>query len=371
MNLRNTVRRLSQRSSAGLNINQRVAIVIAGVLFLLAGFTIVRFLLNFNQLQRLAEESGSTTPVEVPTSTEVSGTGAVVSPGAAPIPASAEPAEVAEWLVPLNRYRAMVGLAPVTADARLSRGDLLHSHYLAVNYAPQLPDLSLGAEAHTEDPSKPGFSTEGEAAAQASDIDWMWDPNSRPKPSWAVDDLMQAPFHRMQIINPYLRSVGYGAACQGAVCFAALNTGTDADPLSEMPSRWPKPLVFPADGSVIDARMFSGEWPDPLTACRGYTSPAGLPITLELGHLIQPGFSDYSIKGAGADSPSIEACAFDANTYVNSDPAAQSVARAILSQFGAIVIVPRKPLPPGRYVVALTAGQRYTWSFSIVGRNQE
>src|SRR5215472_5155228 len=178
MNLRNTVRQLSQRSSAGFNINQPVAIIIIGVLFLLAGFTIVRFLLNFSQLQRVAEESSSTTVGEAPRSTEASGTEAVVSPGVAPIPVSAEPAEVAAWLFPLNRYRAMVGLAPVMADAQLSRGDLLHSHYLAVNYASELPDLRLGAEANTEDPAKPGFSAEGAAAAQASDVDWTWGPHS-------------------------------------------------------------------------------------------------------------------------------------------------------------------------------------------------
>ena len=352
MNLRNTVRQLSQRSNAGSNINQRVTIIITGVLFLLAGFTIVRFLLNFDQLQRIAEEDSSTQ-------------------AAASIPVSAEPAEVTAWLGPLNRYRAMVGLAPVTADARLSHGDLLHSHYLAMNYAPQLPDLSLGAEVHTEDPAKPGFSANGAAAARASDIDWTWGSHSRPTLSWAIENWMQAPFHRMQIINPYLRGVGYGADCQGTVCFAALNTGTDVDPLLAMPSRWPTPLVFPPDGSVMDAGTFSGEWPDPLTSCPGYMSPAGLPMTIELGHSIEPGLSDYSVKVADANSPSIEACAFDASTYINSDPVAQSTAHTILSHFGAIVIVPRRPLSPGRYVVALTAGQRYTWSFSITGRNRE
>ncbi|MBV8361944.1 MAG: hypothetical protein JO189_29015 [Deltaproteobacteria bacterium] len=359
------------RSGAGFNINQPMTIIVMGVLLLLAGFTITRFLLNFDQLQRLAEESSNTTAVEALPSTEASGAEAIVSSGAASIPVSAQSTEVSAWLVPLNRYRAMMGLTPVSADAQLSRGDFLHSHYLAVNYASQLPDLRLGAEVHTEDPAKPEFTAEGAAAAQASDIDWTWGSHSRPKPSWAIDNWMQAPFHRMQIINPYLRRVGYGTDCRGPVCFAALNTGTDVDPPPAMPSPWPKPLVFPVDGSVTRVGTFSDEWPDPLTACRGYTAPAGVPITLELGRLIQPRFSDYSVKGADSDSTSIEACAFDADTYVNSDPAAQSAARTILSHFGAIVIVPRRPLSPGRYVIALTAGQRYTWSFSIAGRDSE
>jgi hypothetical protein len=368
MNVRDTIHRLSQRSNSGLNISPWTTVIVSGVLFLFAGFTIVTFMLNFNQLQLLAEGDSNAMPVGAPSSAEASGTDAVASRGVA-LRVAAESAGVAAWLVPLNHYRAMTGLAPVAADAQLSRGDFLHSHYLAVNNAPRLPDLRLGAEAHTEDPGKPGFSTEGAAAARASDVDWIWTPGTQPKPSWAIDNWMQAPFHRMQIINPYLDKVGYGTDCQGSVCFAALNTGTDVDLPPTAQSPWPKPLVFPPDGSVIDSGAFSGEWPDPLSACRGYTSPAGLPITLELGNSIEPGFSDYSVKEAGINSSSIEACAFDANTYVNSDPAAESAARAILSHFGAIVIVPRRPLSPGRYVVALTAGERYTWSFSIAAGN--
>jgi hypothetical protein len=369
MNLRDTIHQLSQRSNSGLNINPWTTVIISAVLFLFAGFTIVTFLLNFNQLQRLAEEYSNTGPVETSSSAEASATDGVASWGSAPR-AAAESAGVAAWLAPLNHYRAMTGLAPVAADTQLSRGDFLHSHYLAVNYAPRLPDLRLGAEAHTEDPSKPGFSTEGAAAARASDVDWIWAPGTEPKPSWAIDNWMQAPFHRMQIINPYLNQVGYGTDCQGPVCFAALNTGTDVDPPAAVQSPWPKPLVFPPDGSVVNSGTFSGEWPDPLSACRGYTSPAGLPITLELGNSIEPGFSDYSVERADANGPPLEACAFDAKTYVNSDPAAQSAARAILSHFGAIIIVPRRPLLPGRYVVALTAGKRYTWSFSIAARDR-
>jgi hypothetical protein len=371
MNLRNIVRWLSQASKLAFEtINQRLMIVTIGALFLLAGFAIVTFLLNFDQLQRLAEQNGSIGTFNAPASSEATGTEWSGTPGVPP-PVAPDSAEVAAWLSPLNRYRAMVGLAPVAPDAGLSRGDLLHSHYLAVNYAAQLPNQKLGAEAHAEDPVKPGFTFEGAAAARASDVDWKWDPRSRPKPSWAIHNWMQAPFHRMQIISPYLHNVGYGSDCQGVVCFAALNTGTDVNPPPAMPSRWPQPLVFPPDGAVMDSGAFSGEWPDPLTSCPGYTSPAGLPVTVELGHLIAPVLSDYSLNEAGATGGWIDACAFDASTYVNPDPAAQGTARAILSQFGAIVIVPRRPLPPGRYVVTLTAGKRYTSSFSIDGRNPD
>jgi hypothetical protein len=343
-------------------------IALAAGLCLLAGFSVIRFLLNFDQLQSLAEEYSPTRARQVPPSTAASDSES--GPPGEPLIASTEPAEVAAWLGPLNQYRAMVGVTPVSADARLSRGDLLHSHYLALNYALQLPNLRLGADAHTEDPARPGFTAEGAAAARASDIDWSWDPHNRPEASWAISNWMEVPFHRLQIINPYLRSVGYGTDCQGAVCFAALNSGTDINPAPAIPSFWHKPLVFPPDDSAMEINEFRSEWPDPLTSCPGYASPAGLPMTLELGHLIVPGFSSYSLRNAD-NGALLEACALDANTYVNPDKFAQTAARTVLRDFGAIIIVPRRPLSPGRYTVSLSAGQGYSWSFSIVRRNHE
>jgi hypothetical protein len=350
-------------------VSQAGRIIVLGLLLLLAGFCITKFLINFDQLQRLAEEKGPSGALETPLSAELSTTETPASPEERPANASMDTTQVAAWLVPLNRYRAMVGLRPVTADIHLSRGDFLHSHYLAVNYAPQLPDLRLGAEAHTEDSDKPAFSAEGAAAARASDIDWSWDSDGRPEPAWAIRNWMQVPFHRLQIINPYLRQVGYGSDCRGNVCFAALNTGTDVDPPPATPSPRSTPLVFPPDGSVIEIGEFSGEWPDPLTSCPGYAPPAGLPVTLEMGHLVVPGFSEYSIRKI--NGALLEACAFDADSYVNPDTAAESVGRAILRDFGAIVIVPRRSLSAGSYIVTVTAGQRYYWSFSVAPRNHE
>ncbi len=353
--------------------NRRVTVVIAGVLLVVAGFAISKFVLNFDQLQRLAEENSRTIATQTSAPADSARLYGNASPAATPeaVP-SADPAVVEAWLGPLNRYRAMVGLSPVAADPRLSRGDFLHSHYLVLNYGRQLPDLQLGSQAHTEDPAKPGFTTEGLAAAGASDVDWMWDPRRIPQSSWAIKNWMQVPFHRVQIINPNLHSVGYGTYCQGGICIASLDTGSDIDPLSSIPSPWPKPVEFPPDGSVMDGGAFSGEWPDPLTSCAGYTSPAGLPITLELGQLVVPGFSDYSVRSADANGASLAACAFDANSYVNPDPAAQATGRGVLRQFGAIVIVPRRPLSLGRYTVAITAGgQRYSWSFAIAPRNRD
>jgi hypothetical protein len=93
---------------------------------------------------------------------------------------------------------------------------------------------------------------------------------------------------------------------------------------------------------------------------------------LELGYLDVPGISNYSVRASDASGALLDACAFDANTYVNSDPGAQATGRGVLRQFGAIVIVPRKPLSPGGYAVAVTAGERqYSWSFRIASENRQ
>jgi hypothetical protein len=366
MNLRDSIPRPPSRFGwpSGSNAGR---LLIISALFLLAGFGLVNFLLNFDQLQRLAEDSKGSSGLMAPAHNSSSATDI---PGATSeaLPSSIDSGGVEEWLVTLNHYRAMVGLPPVTADPQLSRGDSLHVHYLAVNYAPLGRNLRLGAEAHTEDPVRPAFTEDGEAAARASDIDWSWNPRTRPKPSWAIGQWMQVPFHRMPIINPYLHKVGYGFVCDGAACFAALNTGTDVDGFPAVLQPWPRPVVFPPDGSVVQMSRFSEEWPNPLTSCPGYESPAGLPITLELGHMLVPDFSDYSVTEVDHDTP-LEACAFNANTYVNPDAVAQTAARALLTDFGAIVIVPRRPLSSGRYAVSVTASRhRYSWVFTVATR---
>src|SRR5262249_8154451 len=114
MNLKKAVRWLARRANEYLA--QRMTLIAAGLLFLLGGFTVVTFLLNFDQVQRLAEDNFNRSVEASPDNTDRS---VVVSPGNRPTTAEAA------WLAPLNRYRAMVGLVPVGTDARLSRGDFL------------------------------------------------------------------------------------------------------------------------------------------------------------------------------------------------------------------------------------------------------
>jgi uncharacterized protein YkwD len=261
------------------------------------------------------------------------------------------------WLAPLNRYRHSVGLDAVSANSRLSQGDYLHSRYIVKNFGERLAaHENLGPEMHFEDPSKPWYSAEGALAGRAGDVDELWSPRSAPPPSWAIDNWMQSPFHRLPILNPNLHSVGYGYDCENSVCIAALNLNSGADPLLSSPAPLAKPIEYPPDGAPLGKVTFDGEWPDPLTTCPGYSLPAGYPITIQLGSLVNPGISSYSLRRTAPASASLEACAFDAGTYRNPDPGTEKMVRFLISNFGAIVIMPRAPLTTGTYQVSLAAG---------------
>jgi uncharacterized protein YkwD len=271
-----------------------------------------------------------------------------------------------DWLAVLNGYRASAHLAPVTDDPAFSNGDFQHARYITKNYHDQISTgAGLSREMHHEDPSKPWFTNEGATAGLASDVDEMWDSSGSAKASWAIDNWMQGPFHRLSLLDPRLHRVGYGSYCEGGACAAALNVHGDSDRRLTRPVPLAEPIKYPPDGATISTNSFTAEWPDPLTSCPGYETPAGFPITLQLGMLVDPGISRYALTTHGGAS--IEACAFNDSSYANPDSSNQSLGRDVLRNYGAIVIVPRHPLRPGQYGVVITAGdQSYTWSFTVI-----
>lgn len=322
-------------------------VVVPLMLILFAGAAATSmFVINFSRLE-IASLAGTTD-------------------SALPLSPSSEEAGPKPWLDALNRYRAMAGLAAVRDDPGLGSGAALHSRYIAANYGDEIRhSVNLGGAMHLEDPSKPGFTPQGAAAGLAGDVDEMWDPGGRAQVSWAVDNWMLAPFHRLSLLDPPLRSVGYGDYCEAGVCIATLNAHGGVDP-SSSPKPPAAPIEYPPNGSSIGVAEFTAEWPDPLTSCGGYVPPAGLPVTLQLGPMVTPVISSYSLTRDGDPPATVEACGIDVNSYSNPDAATQTIARELLREYGAVVIVPRKPLTVGRYSVALRAsGRDYAWSFAV------
>ncbi|HVN27888.1 MAG TPA: FHA domain-containing protein [Candidatus Binataceae bacterium] len=267
------------------------------------------------------------------------------------------------WLSKLNEYRQSTGLPEVTEADALSKGDANHARYVVANQAAMLRSGNLNASIHDEDPSRPFFTPEGKNAGELSDVDGVFtDPPQNNGPSWAIENWITGPFHRMWLLNPALHRVGYGQYCEKGLCAAALDIHSGAAGDSQFTS----PVMFPADRSTIRNGTFTAdevEWPDPLASC-GYHAPTGLPITLQIGGAAPAHLESYSLKRNGKE---VATCAFDASSYKSADKVAVERVRKQLAQFGAIVMVPKEPLAPGAmYTVQIFAsGQTYSWWFGV------
>jgi hypothetical protein len=115
--------------------------------------------------------------------------------------------------------------------------------------------------------------------------------------------------------------------------------------------------------------MRASEYPNPLTPCRDYQLPTGLPIMLQL--VTAENISSYSITDLTA-SRELETCAFDSETYDNPDAAQQAYGRRALSAARAIIMIPRYPLRTGhRYRVKIQTSAVYEWTFEVAGAGDE
>jgi len=281
-------------------------------------------------------------------------------PRRAPRPAAAVVSD--SWLGRLNQYRQSAGLTPVSEVAALSTGDANHARYLVANNAAMIRSGKIDASIHDEDPSKPYFTPEGKIAGALSDVDAVYtDPPETPDSSWAIENWITGPFHRMWLLDPALHRVGYGQFCEKGICAAALNIRGGADGTATS-----APVMYPPDRATIRNGKFSAdesEWPDPLATC-GYHTPAGTPITLQIGGQAPARLGEFSLARNGT---AVASCAFDASSYKSADPVALERVKKQLAHFGAIVMVPKEPLVPGAtYAVKITAsGQTFSWWFAV------
>jgi uncharacterized protein YkwD len=108
----------------------------------------------------------------------------------------------AQVLVRLNVVRKAAGLSPVKLDADLSRACHLHARYLVTNSGhPALGGLGV----HREDPNLPHATPEGAKAGKAAVICWA------PDPLTCVDDWVSTFYHRIPLLSPQLKRIGFAA----------------------------------------------------------------------------------------------------------------------------------------------------------------
>jgi uncharacterized protein YkwD len=282
------------------------------------------------------------------------------------VPESATPSQAASNAVNIvNAYRALAGLGTVTEDTTLSAGAVNHSRYMVKN--------QVGV--HAETPGNPYYTTSGNQAGTNGNTFIMW-PASSFTDQMAIDFWMAGAFHQMHLVDPMLRTIGYGSYLEATATANDIEAGATMDVLSA--AKGPagtKPIMFPGNGKTTTLRTFGGnEFPDPFTtaSCAGYTAsfdnPSGPAITLQIASV--PSVTAHSITRNGT---AVEHCWLDETTYTNPDGPTQALGRQVLANAldgsatrHAIALLPRQPLADGTYNVSITSnGTVYAWTFFV------
>ncbi|MEM8856803.1 MAG: CAP domain-containing protein [Chloroflexota bacterium] len=262
-----------------------------------------------------------------------------------------------KWLDIINGYREGAGLDPVGYSFELSDNALAHSEYMGRNDAPAARSQVVGA---------PYFSGSGSLAAEKSIIFAI--DSSDGTDLWALDYWMSAPFQALTLIDPDLKTIGYGRFRDdfGSVRVSyVMDTLTGMDDGSTPADAYP--IFYPPDGgqSYIAAQGFT-DFPEPTASCPGYVKPIGPPLILQIGNGSEvPDVQSYRVTVNGVEVP---ACAFDETNFVGANAAEQQAGRITLDARDAIVIIPERPLLPGNVVEAnvVANGESYTWSHTII-----
>ncbi|MGA6970631.1 MAG: hypothetical protein WBY93_03310 [Candidatus Binatus sp.] len=313
------------------------------------------------------------------------------SPGVPPDFAASAKARV-------NYYRAMAKLPPIVDDSAIDAGALDHARYLIKNGIFGGDILLDNGRLRFQTPQdafrwevkgKPFFSDDGASAAKNAVVVTARAINLSGADF--VDLLMTMPFSGLIPMVPQFSVAGLGAYCDPGQCaivisyrFAlakpariALYDGPASDRLWN-PSlglipfesgRLRSPVEFPPDGATVSLQTFAGkDFPDPLSACPGYSAPTGAPISIQRGQGYgTDGTLEVSSDFVTRDGVPIETCLITAGSYTGRNDTQTKVGKYGLAQGGAAVIIPRQPLAPGHYRVALKeADVQYQWSFTVV-----
>jgi uncharacterized protein YkwD len=170
---------------------------------------------------------------------------------------------IADVLQCVNFYRKAAGLEPVESDPGLSKGCQAHAEYLVKNAG---HPSTQGLGAHDERADLPGFTPEGQRAGKASDISIGIEPQA------SVDGYMSTFFHRVPILDPELRRVGFGSARdtnQGWIAVLDVQSGRGGN----------RPIIYPVNGQKDVPRVYlPGEVPDPIPESKD--KKAGYPLTV-------------------------------------------------------------------------------------------
>jgi uncharacterized protein YkwD len=278
-------------------------------------------------------------------------------------------------LVPLiNAWRARAGVAPLVEEPSWSAGAALHGKYVLFSN-----ESGQSESFHEENPQSSYFTVAGNDAARNSivfhSLFYANYPADKIISSWA-----RSPFVSVQMLDPQLQRTGIGYVSRNEPSGNGVyRTGAVLDVVRGRNAATPlaAPVTFPRDGGTI-----VGECPERngYTACgsagvlpfldfcgihgNGFTTPEfGMPVWIQFGGSVTPVVSAVSLTRAGT---AVSVCTLTANTYTVATAEFQTLGRRILQERGAVVLVPRSPLPTGTYTASVTVnGKQHQWTFIV------
>ena len=263
---------------------------------------------------------------------------------AAPGSASAGAPADHDWLGIVNTYRAMSGLAPVTANATWSAEAQAHSNYMLLN-----------GISHDEIPGRPGYTPGGDVAGNSGNVAVSSSINAKARNH--IDLWMTGPFHAIGILRHNLRQSGFGLATSSNTPTPWASAGT-LDVIRGMDSSVPRPstpITFPGNGATVPLNAFITEFPNPMTLC-GWSGSAGLPLIAMMPNDV----TNASATITGPNGP-IDTCVLH-----KGNTGADGTAQAILDGDNAVIVMPRTVLPNGAYSVTVNSnGGAVSWQFEV------
>jgi hypothetical protein len=177
----------------------------------------------------------------------------------------------------LNKMRTDFGARKLRLVDSWSDGCARHAYYMVRN------DVIT----HEEDPSLPGYSAQGEKAAQTSVLAF---PPTNPFPAAKPAGIWEeAPFHQLQLLQPALARTGIGKGC--------VNTLRDLFQSSAVPEPGLKLMLWPGPSSAPVNRTINAcfEGPrDPFTAVGWSCSGRGPALYLYALDPTERACGDYS-----------------------------------------------------------------------------
>lgn len=252
-------------------------------------------------------ESATDGPADVPAGGDESPADGVASddgPGGF-VPEGATEAQV-QALAEVNRYRAASGLGPVDMAATLNQAAQAHADFIVGNCANY---GTSGLSPHQENPAWDGFTGEDLGVrAQAAGFSAIgsWGIGEviafEHDPAAAVTGWIDTLYHRIPLLDPNARQVGYGIAAlaQDQSCNFQYRNADVMEIVSVFPGI-DAVVLYPPDGARRVPTSFWGrEVPQPPRPPAGW--PSGSIITVHFGSDLPFQVTDHRLLGPdGAD----------------------------------------------------------------------